>query len=385
MSSTAVAAMERILRLMRERKASDLYLSAHAPILVRINGNCLPVSSQPLELEAPRRLLAEIVPAARMTELDASGELNIGLELPGVGRYRISAMRQRGSVAAVVRCIAVDIPPLASLSLPAVLADLVMQKRGLLLLAGAAGSGTSTTLASMLDYRNENAVGHILSIEDPIEYLFKNKRSVVNQREVGADTASLQVALKNALRQSPDVLVVGEIRDHETLSAALAYAQSGQLCLATLHAANSYQALGRMLGLYPPEARAGALSDMAAALNAIVSQRLLRTRDGGRTPAVEVLVNRQTIAELIKAGDFSGVREALGQSMTEGSQSFEADIARLIAESRVDRKEGLAHADSSANLMWRLENDFGRAAATAPDATADDEPSFTDFTLDVRH
>ena len=175
MSSTAVAAMERILRLMRERKASDLYLSAHAPILVRINGNCLPVSSQPLELEAPRRLLAEIVPAARMTELDASGELNIGLELPGVGRYRISAMRQRGSVAAVVRCIAVDIPPLASLSLPAVLADLVMQKRGLLLLAGAAGSGTSTTLASMLDYRNENAVGHILSIEDPIEYLFKNK------------------------------------------------------------------------------------------------------------------------------------------------------------------------------------------------------------------
>ena len=385
MSSTAVAAMERILRLMRERKASDLYLSAHAPILVRINGNCLPVSSQPLELEAPRRLLAEIVPAARMAELDASGELNIGLELPGVGRYRISAMHQRGSVAAVLRCIAVDIPPLASLSLPAVLADLVMQKRGLLLLAGAAGSGTSTTLASMLDYRNENAVGHILSIEDPIEYLFKNKRSVVNQREVGVDTGSLQVALKNALRQSPDVLVVGEIRDHETLSAALAYAQSGQLCLATLHAANSYQALGRMLGLYPPEARAGALSDMAAALNAIVSQRLLRTRDGGRTAAVEVLMNRQTIAELIKAGDFSGVREALGQSMTEGSQSFEADIARLIAESRVDRQEGLAHADSSANLMWRLQNDFGRAAATAPEAPADEDPSFTDFTLDVRH
>jgi twitching motility protein PilU len=253
-------------------------------------------------------------------------------------------------------------------------------------MVGATGTGKSTTLASMLDHRNENSSGHILTIEDPVEFLFKNKRSVVNQREVGSDTASGEVALKNALRQAPDVIQIGEIRDRETMSAALAYAQSGHLCLATMHANNSYQALNRVLSFYPVEVRPTMLGDLAAALRAIVSQRLLRTTAGGRTPAVEILLNTKLVAEMIEKGDFSGLRETMEKSMTEGSQTFELDIARLITDGTVDRKEGLANSDSPTNLMWRLQNDFSaRAKVAEPEDDPDDEPSFTEITLDVKH
>jgi twitching motility protein PilU len=378
--------MERILRLMGEKRASDLYLSAHAPVLIRINGQCVPINSQTLPPEGPRNLLAEILSAQHLKELDETNELNMAWGLAGVGRFRISAMRQRGSIAAVIRYILMDIPPLAALSVPPILCDLVMEKRGLLLMVGATGTGKSTTLASMLDHRNENSAGHILTIEDPVEFLFKNKRSVVNQREVGADTASGQVALKNALRQAPDVIQIGEIRDRETMSAALAYAQSGHLCLATMHANNSYQALNRVLSFYPVEVRPTMLGDLGAALRAIVSQRLLRTTAGGRTPAVEILLNTTLVAEMIEKGDFSGLRETMEKSMTEGSQTFEQDIARLITDGTVDRKEGLANSDSPTNLMWRLQNDFSaRAKAEEPVDDPDDEPSFTEITLDVNH
>ncbi len=378
--------MERILRLMGEKRASDLYLSAHAPVLIRINGQCVPINSQTLPPEGPRNLLAEILSAQHLKELDETNELNMAWGLAGVGRFRISAMRQRGSIAAVIRYILMDIPPLAALSVPPILCDLVMEKRGLLLMVGATGTGKSTTLASMLDHRNENSAGHILTIEDPVEFLFKNKRSVVNQREVGADTASGQVALKNALRQAPDVIQIGEIRDRETMSAALAYAQSGHLCLATMHANNSYQALNRVLSFYPVEVRPTMLGDLGAALRAIVSQRLLRTTAGGRTPAVEILLNTTLVAEMIEKGDFSGLRETMEKSMTEGSQTFEQDIARLITDGTVDRKEGLANADSPTNLMWRLQNDFSaRAKTEEPVDDPDDEPSFTEITLDVNH
>jgi twitching motility protein PilU len=220
--------------------------------------------------------------------------------MEGVGNFRISAMRQRGSYAAVIRFISTDIPPLHSLGVPDILADLIMEKRGLLLMVGATGAGKSTTLASMMDYRNEKVTGHILTIEDPVEFLFKNKKSVVNQREVGTDTESMQVALKNALRQAPDVILVGEIRDRETMSAAIAYAQSGHLCLATMHANNSYQALNRILSFYPVEVRPTMLGDLAAALKAVVSQRLLRTVHGSRAPAVEVMLNTKLVSELIE-------------------------------------------------------------------------------------
>jgi len=378
--------MERILRLMSDKKASDVYLSAHAPALIKINGLCIPINNQVLPPDAPRNLLAEVIAAERMAELDSTSELNIGFPLAGVGRFRISAMRQRGSIAAVIRFITPEVPPLSSLGLPDVLTELIMAKRGLLLMVGATGAGKSTTLASMIDYRNENLAGHILTIEDPVEFLFKNKRSIINQREIGTDTESLQIALKNALRQAPDVILVGEIRDRETMTAALAYAQSGHLCLATMHANNSYQAMNRILSFYPVEVRETMLGDLAAALRAVVSQRLLRTVSGTRTPSVEVMLNTKFVAELIEKGDFSGVKEAMEKSMAEGSQSFEADIARLIMEGVVDRKEGLANSDSPTNLMWRMENDFTSArVASKAEEDPDDEPSFTEITLDVKH
>ena len=348
--------MERILRLMADKQASDVYLSAFAPATIRIHGRCQPLNNQALTPEAPRSLLAELLPAERLAELDRTGELNLGFPRPGVGRFRLSAMRQRGSVAAVIRFIASEVPALASLAVPPILADLVMEKRGLLLMVGATGMGKSTTLASMVDHRNTHSAGHILTIEDPIEFLFRNNRSV------------------------------GEIRDRETMSAAIAYAQSGHLCLATLHANNSYHALNRILSFYPVETRAAMLGDLASALKAIVSQRLLRTVAGGRTPAVEVMLNTQLVAELIEKGDFSGVKEALEKSMAEGSQNFEQDIARLIHAGVIERQEGLTNADSPTNLMWRLQNDFHKTSqATAPADDPDDQPSFTEITLDVKH
>ncbi len=378
--------MERILRLMAEKKASDVYLSANSPALIKINGQCVPINNQALPFDAPRNLLAEILPPERMAELDAESELNMGFPIAGLGRFRVSAMRQRGSIAAVFRFISVDVPALADLFLPPILGNLIMEKRGLLLMVGATGAGKSTTLASMIDHRNATVSGHILTIEDPVEFLFKNKKSVINQREIGTDTKSLQVALKNALRQAPDVILIGEIRDRETMSAAIAYAQSGHLGLATLHANNSYQALNRILSFYPVEVRSTMLGDLAAALKAVVSQRLLRTVHGSRAPAVEVLLNTKLVSELIEKGDFSGVKEAMEKSMAEGSQTFEQDIARLIIDGTVDKKEGIAYADSPTNLQWRLQNDFSKASKAAePEDDVDDEPSFTEITLDVKH
>jgi twitching motility protein PilU len=269
---------------------------------------------------------------------------------------------------------------------PDILSTLVMEKRGLILMVGATGTGKSTTLASMLEQRNQQLAGHILTIEDPIEFLFTNKKSIVNQREVGRDTQSMQVALKNAMRQAPDCILIGEIRDRETMTAALSYALSGHLVLATLHANNSYHALGRILSFYTPEARPTLLSDLAAGLKAVVSQRLLRANAGGRIPAVEVLLNTKLVAELIERGDLAGVKEAVEKSMAQGSQTFEHDIARLITEGRVSRDEGLTYADSPTNLMWRLQNDNEPLSRITPQSSEPEtaEAIFTDVTLDVR-
>ncbi len=380
--------MERILRLMADKKASDVYLSAHAPAMIKINGQTIPINSQVLPPDAPLNLLSEVVPATRIEELQESGELNLAVLLEGVGNFRVSAFRQRSSYAVVIRFVPGDVPALDSLNVAPVLAELIMEKRGLILMVGSTGAGKTTTLAAMIDHRNENASGHILTIEDPIEYTYRNKKSVVNQREIGTDTQSLQIGLKNALRQAPDVILIGEIRDRETMSAAIAYAQSGHLCLATLHANNSYQALNRILSFYPVEVRPTMLGDLAAALRAIVSQRLLRTHTGGRVPAMEVMLNTALIADLIQKADFSGVREAMEKSLAEGSQSFEQDLARLITDGLVSRNEGLAHADSPNNLMWRLQNDLNATksnkSATPVEEDQSDAASFTEFTLDVK-
>jgi len=376
--------LEKILRLMTEKKASDVFLSAKTPILIKINGQILQLTDQILTPSQPRQLLSELITPQQLEELDETGELNLGITIPNVGIYRLSAFKQRGSVAAVFRYIPSDIPALESLNVPMSLADLVLEKRGLIMVVGATGAGKSTTLASMLEYRNQRMTGHILTIEDPLEFLFSNKKSVVNQREVGRDTQSLQIGLKNALRQAPDCILIGEIRDRETMTAALSYALSGHLVLSTLHANNSYHALGRILSFYTPEARPALLSDLASGLKAIVSQRLLQNTSGGRVPAVEVLLNTQLVSEMITRGDFNEVKEALTKSMSQGSQTFEQDIARLIREGLVSREEGLRYADSPTDLMWRLQNDttIPTRQAAKPEEH-DDGPTFTEITLDV--
>ena len=376
--------MERVLRLMSEKSASDVYLSASSPILIRINGQLLQLSDQPLTHTQPRQLLAELLSPTQLEELEDTGELNIGIGLSGVGSFRLSAFKQRGSIAAVFRCIPFTIPSLESLNVPAVLNTMVLEKRGLILVVGATGAGKSTTLASMLEQRNQQLAGHILTIEDPIEFLFHNKKSVVNQREVGRDTQSLQIGLKNALRQAPDCIMIGEIRDRETMTAAISYSLAGHLVLSTLHANNSYHALGRILSFYTPEARPALLADLGAGLRAIVSQRLLRATAGGRVPAVEVMLNTKLVSELIEQGDFSGVKEAMEKSLAEGSQTFEQDLARLITRGVITRDEGLAFADSPTNLMWRLQNDMSPVSRVVAQPHDGDQPVFTDITLDVR-
>ncbi len=375
--------MERVLRLMSERSASDVYLSANMPILIKIHGQVLQLSDQVLTPQQPKALLNELLTPRQMEELEDTGELNMAIGLEKVGSFRLSAFKQRGTVAAVFRHIPHNIPTLESLNVPDLLSQLVMEKRGLILMVGATGTGKSSTLASMLEMRNKQLPGHILTIEDPIEFLFSSKKSVVNQREVGRDTSSLQIALKNALRQAPDCIMIGEIRDRETMTAALSYSLSGHLVLATLHANNSYHALGRILSFYTPESRPVLLSDLAAGLRCIASQRLLRAVAGGRVPAVEIMLNTKLVAELIEKADFPGIKEAMEKSLAEGSQTFEQDLARLINEGTITRDEGLAYADSPTNLMWRLQNESAPVSRAAPKKEESDTATYTDFSVDV--
>lgn len=378
--------MEKVLRVMAEKKASDVYLSTRSPIMVKINGQMVQMNDEDLSAQQVRALLTEVLNPEQLKELDAEGELNLGLGIDGAGLFRLSAFRQRGTLAAVFRSIPTQVPAFESLALPPVLARLIMERRGLVLMVGATGTGKSTTLASMLEYRNANATGHILTIEDPVEFLFSHKQSVVNQREVGRDTKNFHTALRNALRQAPDVIFIGEIRDRETMSAAISYSLSGHLVVATLHANNSVHALGRILSLYPTDARESLLADLGAALKAIISQRLLRANAGGRIPAVEVMVNTKLVAELIERGDFTGVRESIEKSVSAGSQTFEQDLARMVREGLVSKEEALSHADSAANLMWRLQNEAAPAPKAAAAAKPEDEaegPFYTELVIDV--
>ena len=375
--------MEKVMRLMAERQASDVFLSANMPILIKIHGQMLQLSDQVLTPQQPRQLLAEVLSPQQLEELDETGELNLAVAIARVGSFRISAFKQRGSIAGVVRHIPHVIPALDSLGVPDLLSQLVMEKRGLILMVGATGSGKSTTLAAMLELRNRSLPGHILTIEEPIEFLFQSKKCVVNQREIGRDTESLQVALRNALRQSPDCIMIGEIRDRETMTAALSYALSGHLVLASMHANNSHHALGRILSFYAPESRQVLLADLAAGLRAIVSQRLLRAEAGGRIPAVEVLFNSNLVAELIMKGDFHAVHEAMEKSLAEGSITFEEAIALMVRDGVVSRDEGLSHADSVTNLVWRLQNDATPVSRVSVKREESDQPVFTDFTVDV--
>ena len=378
-------AMERLFKLMAEKKASDLFIAVGSAVHMKVNGTSVPINQQLMDNAMIKSLLSEIITPEEFDELVATHELNKGFGVQGVGRFRLSAFQQRGSISAVIRYIATDIPALDTLNLPPIVGDIIMEKRGLVLIVGATGSGKSTTIASMLDMRNSKRTGHILTLEDPIEYVFRNKKSIVNQREIGSDAVSLEIALRNALRQAPDCILIGEIRDKETMTAAIAYAQSGHLCLATLHANNSYHALNRVVSFYPLENRATLLSDLSAALRSIVSQRLIRARSGGRIPAVEVMLNTRHIAELIEKGEINGIKEAMEKSLSPGSQTFEQALYRMIREGSISEEEALSHADSPTNLLWLINN----APPLMPmemleqSKAQDTTSSFKEFTLNV--
>jgi twitching motility protein PilU len=332
-----------------------------------------------------KSLLSEIISPIEFDDLSSTHELNRGFGVSGIGRFRLSAFQQRGSISCVIRYIASDIPPIDTLHLPPIVSDIIMEKRGLVLVVGATGSGKSTTIASMLDLRNTKKTGHILTLEDPIEYVFRNKKSIVNQREIGTDAVNLDTALRNALRQAPDVILIGEIRDKDTMTAAIAYAQSGHLCVATLHANNSYHALNRIVSFYPLESRATLLSDLSAALRSIISQRLVRARSGGRVPAVEVLLNTRHVAELVEKGEINSIKEAMEKSLSPGSQTFEQALYRMIREEVITEDEALSYADSPTNLLWLINNappllnvEESNQTTTNLEAT-----SFQEFTLNA--
>jgi len=346
--------MKRLFQLMADKKASDIFLSIGAPINIKINGNAMPVNQTILTSSAVQSLLYEVLNEHQVREFEEELELNTAYTMEGVGTFRISAFRQKGTPAVVVRYIPGSVPPLDSLGLPSVLKEIVMQKRGLILMVGATGSGKSTSLAAMIDYRNAERSGHILTLEDPVEFIFKNRKSIINQREVGTDTKAFHTALKNALRQAPDVILIGEIRDRETMSMALQYAQSGHVCMATLHANNSYHAMNRIISFYPLENRPTLLLDLSASLQAVVSQRLVRTKAGMRKPACEVLLNTRHISELIEKGEINEMKEAMEKSMAPGSQTFEQALFKLFIDGEITQDEAMLNADSATNMLWLI-------------------------------
>jgi len=349
-----MAAMQRLFQVMADKKASDIFLSVGSPINIKINGVAMPVNQTVMTADTVKQLLYEVLNERQVKEYEEEMELNTAFSIENVGAFRISAFRQKGSPAVVVRYIPGSIPALDSLGLPAILAEVILQKRGLILMVGATGSGKSTSLASMLDFRNARQSGHILTLEDPVEFIFQNKKSIVNQREVGTDTKAFEVALKNALRQAPDCILIGEIRDKQTMAMALAYSQSGHLCLATLHANNSYHAMNRIINFYPLENRPSLLLDLGAALASIISQRLVRTKTGARVAACEVLLNTRHISELIEKGEISEIKDALEKSMAPGSQTFEQALFKLFMEGKITQDEAMSNADSPTNMLWLI-------------------------------
>jgi len=385
-----------LFQLMADKKASDIFITAGAPIHIKIQGNTMPINQQVMEPTMIRRMIEEAVPPEKLVQFERDRELNLSFGRRDLGNFRVNVFWQRNSIAVVARYIQSNIPTVGELGLPDMLTEVVMEKRGLVLVVGATGSGKSTTLAAMLDHRNRNRSGHILTVEDPIEYLFTHRKSVVNQREVGIDTLSWGEALRNAMRQAPDCILIGEIRDRETMQAAIAYSQSGHLCLATLHANNAYHALNRIINFFPLENRQLLYLDLAVALRCIVSQRLIRKPDGGRLPAVEILMNTRHIAELIERGEISEIKQAMEQSLAPGCQTFEQHLYELYSDKAISLEEALANADSPTNLHWLINNaqihaSNGNSASSTPSKLPNVESnppagaSFQEFTLHVDH
>ena len=339
-----------LLQLAADKHASDLFFSADAPINIKIDGIAMPINAQIIDADTIKRIAYEMMTEQQITEFELHMEMNFSFRVPGIGNFRINIFRQRGDVAIVIRYVRGDILNIEDLNLPIVLKELIMEKRGLVLVVGATGSGKSSTLAAMIEHRNETKSGHILTIEDPVEYIFKHNKSIINQREIGTDTESYTNALVSAMREAPDVLMIGEIRDRDTLKHSLIFAQTGHLCLSTLHANNSYHALNRIVNFFPYDARQSVLSDLSMCLRAIISQRLVRNKEGKLVPAVEILLNSALVADLIKKDEIDRIREAMEQSVTQGSQTFEQALYKLFKAGQITKEEALRNADSASNL-----------------------------------
>ena len=379
-----------LLKLAADKLASDLFFSVGAPINIKIDGVSMPVNAQALDAETIKRIAYEMMTPARISAFETNMEMNFSFQEPGIGNFRVNIFRQRGDIAIVIRHVRSKILNIEELNLPVILKELIMEKRGLVLMVGATGSGKSSTLASMIEHRNSTRTGHILTIEDPIEYIFQHNQSIVNQREVGTDTESYYNALESAMREAPDIIMIGEIRDRDTLKHALVFAQTGHLCLSTLHANNSYHALNRIVNFFPYDARQSVLSDLSMCMRAVISQRLIRNINGKLVPAVEVLLNTSLISDLIKNDEIEKIRDAIDQSVAVGSQTFEQALYKLFKSGQITREEAMRNADSASNLSSLL--DYSQTAkikaynpnASQPDAHADGaDTDFGSITLNL--
>jgi twitching motility protein PilU len=339
---------------MVEKRASDLFMSPFAPVKIKIDGKIMPVNKLELTPKMIHQAAMEVMTSEQHEEFSRELEIDFAVSKPGLGRFRVNVFHQRGNIAIVMRYITAEIPDLDKLGMPPVLKELVMFRRGMILMVGASGNGKSTTLAGMINHRNEKTSSHIITIEDPIEFLHPNKKSIVNQREIGTDTRSYAKALKSAMREAPDVILIGEIRDRETMQATLDLAGTGHLAIATLHSNNAPETLDRIINLFPEEQHAQVYMDLSHYLRAIISQRLVRGVNGERAAAVEVMLNTPRIAELILVGDIPKVKEAFRDSSEASMQTFDQALLKLHREGKVTMEEALAHADSRANLEAQI-------------------------------
>jgi len=343
-----------ILKVMVERNASDIYLTEGLPAMYRIEGVTQPVGAAPFTNEMLETLAKDVMRDKQKKEFEESNEMNLALFYPDMGRFRVNIFRQRGNVGFVIRQIKVEIVPIDKLGLPPIVKDIIMSKRGLVIVVGATGSGKSTSLAAMIDHRNANSPGHIITVEDPIEFVHRHKRSVITQREIGFDTMSYHAALKNTLRQAPDVILIGEVRDLETMEAAIAFAETGHLCLCTLHANNANQAIERVMNFFPQERHAQIYLQLSLNLRAIISQRLIPGVDGKRVAALEVMMDTPRIKDLIKKGEVDIIKEAMEQGVQEGCQTFDYVLFNLYREGKISLDQAIMNADSANNLRLKI-------------------------------
>ncbi|HEY5568793.1 MAG TPA: PilT/PilU family type 4a pilus ATPase [Gammaproteobacteria bacterium] len=343
-----------LFKLMVDKKASDLFFTTYSPVMIKIDGKIVPVNQMELTPKMVRQAALELMTERQLEAFTRDLEIDFAISEPGLGRFRVNIFHQRGNVAMVLRFITPELPNLDDLGMPPILKDMVMLRRGLILMVGASGSGKSTTLAAMIDHRNANSASHIVTIEDPIEFLHSNRKSIVNQREIGLDTHSYEAALRSSMREAPDVILIGEIRDRKTMQAAIDLAGTGHLCIATLHANNSPETLDRIINMYPNDQHKQVLMDLAQYIKAVISQRLVRSKEGKRVAAVEIMLNTPHISEMILKGDIASVKEAFKNTQDPGMQSFDQALYNHYRAGIISMEEALSNADSRSNLEAKI-------------------------------